>query len=638
MAGGNAREESASETGFFESEAAGVLSIGEFEFDTVERRLTRQGEVVPIQRRPLELLLFLAAQPGRMVSREELLDAFWPNRAADESLTRCISTLRKALGDTNSTPRYLETAWGEGYRLIARTRWNPGRGKRENSGETAERAALRRDPAHRNGWNPAAWSWKAWLLLGFLVTLSFGVVMRYTPAPESGVDFVAVLPISGTFEEEWLGAMLTDHLIETIAKIEGVAVIARGSTAQFTPDADPRDVGRRLGVDAVLLTRFAPSVDGVRLQSQLVSARDGSVLWSFRAAESSSTTNEEEILDLADAVARHLWANLQLGDRRQQVEPEAYREYLRGRYFWNQRSRDGLEAAIHSFSQALEMQPAYVDALAGLADAWLLMPLYGAVPPQEAIPRARSAAERVLALDPEHAHADAVLGVVSMQFDWDWAEAEARLQRAITLNPNDSSAVQWLGELHCYRKQFDECRRYYGLARALDPLSPVIRMLQGSPALYSGQFEAAVTGYQETLRELPDFKFTLVALGHALGGMGAWNRAAEAYREALPHVGLAIVGGPLAFVLARGGRTDEAQAILEELEQLAGSQYVPPSKLAVAHLGLGNRSRSLEYLWDAVDVHDDRLVYLAVDPYFRALQGDPEFRKIVTRLGLDSTP
>ena len=294
----------------------------------------------------------------------------------------------------------------------------------------------------------------------------------------------------------------------------------------------------------------------------------------------------------------------------------------------------GLSAAIDSFNAALELEPDYINALTGLADSWLLMPLYGAVAPNDAIPRAREAAERALQLDPAESRAHAVIGVINMQYDWEWLDAESHLRRALTLNPNDATTEQWLGELNCYRARFDECRRHYRIAAGLDPLSPILSMVQGSPDLYEGRFEAAVAAYLSTLDEMPDFEFTHMGLGHAYIGLEKWDDAIASYETLLPHVGLAIVGGPLIFALAKNGETERAHELLLELENLAGRRHVPPSKLAIAHLGLGDRDQAIAWLQRAVEEHDDRLVYLGVDNLFTELRSDPDFREIAATIGV----
>ena len=556
-----------------------MLQIGAFRIDRTNRRMMRGDTPVHIQQMPLDVLLYLAAHPSRLISREELLNQFWPRAVNDESLTRCISTIRKLLGDVREPPQYIETLWGRGYRLIAEV------GK---AGVTTD----------------------------------------------SSIERIAVLPISARDDVEWAAAALTDQLISTVAKIEGIAVLGRGSVSSFSATSDPMEIGRRLKVDAVLQSDWSRSGEYAGLRSVLVSTRDGSVLWTYQVDALQTASDEETIRELAAAIAARLWARLQLRTTDEPVDPAAHRHYLRGRYFWNQRSSTSLSAAIESFNAALDLDPDYVDALVGLADTWLLLPLYSAVAPHEAITRSRGAAEQALRLHPSESHAHAVIGVIGMQYDWDWVAAESRLLKAVALNPNDTTAIQWLGDLYGYQARFEECRRQYRLALGLDPLSPIVRMMQGSPLLYAGRFQEAITVYKQALQEMPDFNFTRYVIGLAYAGLGAWPQAIACYESSLVELGLEIVGGPLIFALAQSGDTDGAHCLLTKLQALALRRYVPPLKLATAYLGLGDRRRALDWLVRALESHDDRLVYLGVDAHFSSLHADPRFRDIAAQVGI----
>lgn len=618
-----------------------IISFDQFRIDCARRRLLREGRPIRIQQKPLDLLIYLARHHTRVVSRQELLDRFWPRTVNEEALTRCVSTVRRLLGDAREPSRYIETLWGQGYRFVAPIAIQPVRHDTAAGPQGASAGEPTGDERLRFG--ARATRLAAWLILpAAALALALALAASLRTAPESTgvshtaeVHSMAVLPMAARAESDaWLAAALTDHLIQTIARIDGLKVVARGSAAHFHADSDPVEVGARLGVDALLVTRLDRTGKRTGLRAQLVSTRDGSLLWGFDVAPKTEGAEDEQVRQLARSVASRLWAKLQLRPSDRPVAPAAYRLYLRGRYLWNQRSSVALTAAIDAYEAALAIEPDYVDALLGLADSWLVMSNYSAVSPDDTMPKARAAAERALALDPEAAHAFAVLGVIAMQYDWDWSTAEAHLRRALTLNPNDASAEQWLGELYCYRRRPDECRAHLLAAVGLDPLSPVLRMMQGSPALFSGHFDGAVTAYAQALKDAPNFPFTRYVLGLAYAGLGEWERAIASYEASLPDLGMAIVGGPLAFALARNGETTRAEALIAQLEELAAAGYLPPTKLATAWLGLGDRERALESLSRALEVRDDRLVYLAVDSHFTELHADDEFRACAERVGL----
>jgi DNA-binding winged helix-turn-helix (wHTH) protein/TolB-like protein/Flp pilus assembly protein TadD len=596
----------------------GSLVFGEFRIDLAARRLTRSGQALRIQRKPLDVLVHLARRPGQVVSRNELLAAVWGRIVGEEALTRCISILRKLLDDGQEPHRYIETVWGEGYRFLAPVAVE----------QIGAPPSLR--TSRRPGW--LRWS----LFAAVVVTLAGLVVWRQAERVlEAPVERLAVLPMTAeSVDNRWLAEALTVQLTQTISRIEGITVVAHGTAADPARQGDPATLGRELNVGAVLTSHLNGTGAATGIRAQLIGTTDGSVLWSYAVSSAFVDQEPDAIERLAVNVARRLWANLQVGGRTSALNAEAYRHYLRGRYYWSQRSSIGLSAAISAFESALAIQPDYVDAEVGLAESWLLTPLYSATAPNEAMPRARNAATRAIALDPASARALAVLGVVAMQYDWDWMGAETRLRQALTLNPNDVAAEHWLGELSCYRRRFDDCRRHLQAAAALDPLSPVLQMQQGSPALFSGDFAGAVAAYGRARSAAPGFVLTRYVTGLGFAGLQEWERAIEQYRAALPELGLEIVGGPLIFAMARAGDDARARELLAELEGLAVERYVPPSKLAVAWLGVGDRERAMLWLDRALEARDDRLVYLAVDVHFLELHREPEFRARAARIGL----
>ena len=258
---------------------------------------------------------------------------------------------------------------------------------------------------------------------------------------------------------------------------------------------DIQSHGRQLNVEALLFTTLSPTSSGSELGARLLAVEDGSLLWSATAHSEYEFSSGEQVAELSQRLAIRLRPTLQLGERTPAVDQRAYSYYLQGRYYWAQRSAIGLEAAIAAFSAALAIEADYADALLGSAESWLLLPLYGAMAPDAAIPRAQDLAQRAMELDPVSGRARAVLGAIAMQYDWNWREAETLLREAVTLNPNDATAQQWLGEVFCYTNRFEECLRQFQIAYDLDPLSPVLAMQQGTPALYSGDYPTAVSRY-----------------------------------------------------------------------------------------------------------------------------------------------
>lgn len=608
-----------------------ALLFGDFRVDLATGSLNRGDRRLKIQRKPFDVLVFLLEAAPRLVSREELLDRFWSRSVNEEALTRCVSTIRKRIGDLGDPPRFIETHRGVGYRFIAPVErlaeTAPANGSRSRAGRRSRRS---------RGFQTLALAATVIVATAALWSVSRSPSTRDAESESAGfINRIAVLPIRpGPGHEAWLAPALTDHLMQAVSRIEGITVVASGLEPRDSDAADPQAVGRRLQVEAVLASALE-SADGTpELRSRLIATSDGRLLWSSSVETEAQLAGKERIEWLARAVATRLRPSLQLQENPQPISDEAYRHYLQGRYYWSQRSLTGLQAALESFDAALAIEPGYVDALVGAAESWLLMPLYGAMAPTAAIPEARTRAMAALAADAGDPRARAVLGVIAMQYEWDWPRAEARLREAVTLNPNDATARQWLGEFYCYRLRIDDCRRELDLALELDPLSPVLRMLQGSPPLWSGDYAGAARGYSRAVAESPAFSLGQYTLGLAFAGLEEWDSAITAYRAAEPGLGLAIVGGPLIYALARSGNSVSARALLGELHALADARYVPPTKFAVAYLGLGQRDRAMDWLGRALESRDDRLVYLAVDVHFRSLHGDPAFREIATTIGL----
>lgn len=622
--------ERASEASAGVDRTQGTIVFGEFRMDLATRSLARGNRRLKLQRKPFDVLAYLLQATPRLVTREELLERFWSRAVNEESLTRCVSTLRKRLGDLGDPPVFIETHRGVGYRFIA-----PVELLTESAGANRTEPGTRRHSLSGAGLKAVA------LAAAAVAALALWSVSRDSPNGEVESDRtglikrIAVLPIRPEpGGEAWLAPALTEHLMQAVSRIEGVAVVASGLEPGSAMPVDPQAMGRRLQVEAVLASTIESSGGKPELRSRLIATSDGRLLWSFSVESEEQLPEYERIERLARAVATRLRPSLQLQKTPQLVADEAYRHYLQGRYYLSQRSLTSLEAALDAFDRALAIEPDYVDALVGAAESWLLMPLYGAMAPTEATPEARARARAALGIDASNPRARAVLGVIAMQYEWDWPRAESRLREAVTLNPNDATARQWLGELYCYRLRTDDCRREIDLARELDPLSPVLRMLQGSPALWRGDYATAAHEYARAVAENPAYALGHYTLGLAFVGLEQWEPAIAAYRSAEPGLGLAIVGGPLIYALAKSGQGDTARALLGELHALADVRYVPPTKFAVAYWGLGQRDRAMDWLGRAVESRDDRLVYLIVDVHLRAMRDDPAFQEIAATIGL----
>lgn len=589
------------------------IAFDTFVIDREARTLTRSGNRVQIQRKPLEVLIHLVQAAPRLVTRDELLQQFWSRAVNEEALTRCVSTIRKLLGDLDDPPRLIETHRAQGYRFI---------------GTLSERGPA----APRSGKPIALAGAGAGVALLVVAGLAFAPRQTDVPPEIEYIDRVAVLPMgTHSSQPDWLSGALTDHLIHSMSRIEGITIVAPGTIAADTPVAT---VAERLGVDAVLSSRLTSDDAQTSLTAQLKSAPEGEILWSTRIT-SDAGLGASQINDLSRKVASRLRPAIQLQQAGEPVDPTAYRNFLRGRFFLSQRNAQSLYAAIESFEAALAIEPDYAEAAVGAAEAWLFLPLYGATPPIDSAPRARALAERAVALEPENPSAKAMLGAIAMLFEWKWEKAEELLSDAVAANPSDAAAHQWLGELNCFQRRFEECERRLSRAFELDPLSPVLNMQQGSVDFYAGNYQEALSKYVAAAAENPDFAMGRYVIGLAHAGLGQWDQAVTAYESVLSDLGPEVVSGPLAYALAQRGDTTQANAQLTELERIAAGRYVPPSKIAIAYLGLGKTAEAQREFLEAIEARDDRLVYFATDVHTRDLVGQAPFQAIAQQLGLE---
>jgi TolB-like protein/DNA-binding winged helix-turn-helix (wHTH) protein len=608
-------------------ELSGRVRLGAFLLDLETRRLLRDGVPVPLTPKPFRVLAYLVEHRDRLVTRAELLERFWDGGAYEEALTRAVSSVRKALDDQGEPARFIETRWAEGYRYIG------------PCADAAEPEPV--DPGPPPGPPPTPWLTRGrlWVLgsaFAAMAVLAAVVTTRPRAEPHEPIHRIAVLPLQevGDPAPDYVSEGLTDGLVSALSRIEGLSVIARGSTRSVAKDADPRELGRALGVPAYLTGTVRRGDGTVRVAVRLVDTSEGRVLWAYETTGTDAGAEDEVIRALALRLSARLRAPAPARPRTE----AAYDHYLRGRHLWQQRTEASLTQAIAQFEAALASDPDYASAHLGLAESWLLLPLYAGRAPLSAYPRARTSAETALRLDPWSARAHAVLGVVASQFDWDWKTADEHFARAVALDPSDATALQWQAEAHCFRGRFDACARGLRAAYELDPLSPVLAMAQGFPARFAGDTATALRLFHAVERDRPDFPFVHYQLGTTYGAAGNWERALHHYRLALPAFGLNLVGGQMAYAYARSGRRDEALKIRDEMLERSRRGYFPPVTLAAAEVGLGNVEEGLDQLERALELHDDFLVYMRDDPHTRDLMGHPRFAALQVRLGFPPSP
>jgi TolB-like protein/DNA-binding winged helix-turn-helix (wHTH) protein/Tfp pilus assembly protein PilF len=585
-------------------------AFGPFRFDAVERLLYRGAEVVPLTPKVADTLLVLLARQGSVVERTELVRLVWPDTIVEEGgLARNISMLRKALGDEADGCRYVETIPKRGYRFAAQI-------------EGASGARRRR----------LGWRSMVALLIGVAI-LSAGIAYIANSRRAARVSVIAVLPLknlSSDSGQEYFSEGMTDMLVTELAR-SGIRVIAPASVRQLRAGAPLDEVGRRLKVDAVVQGTVLVSGDRVRINAQMADVKTGRVLW----AETYGRGLRDVLglqSEVAGAIAHEVSLSTQPSGRPARpprpVVPAAFDAYLKGRYFWNKRTEAGLRKAIEYFNQAAAEDGTYAPAYAGLADAYALLGStgYDAIPPREAVPLAKAAAQRALALDNHLAAAHTSLAYCLMAYDWDFDGAEREFQEAIRLDPAYPTAHHWYGHLALARGQMDKAAAQFKEANSLDPLSLPVNVGVGWCFYFARRYDEAIRQYRKTLEMDPNFALAHQTLGMVLEQKGAYAEAITEFQRAVALSESPSSIASLGHAYALAGSRGEAKAQLQRLAELSKERYVPAIYPALVYLGLGDRDRAAAWFSGAVAERSEYLIYLQRDPLFDGFRADRRFR------------
>jgi serine/threonine-protein kinase len=500
------------------------------------------------------------------------------------------------------------------------------------------RAALTRDPAAR------------------CTAAEFGAALRQAvsgahpvlaaPAPVEGPDAgsIVVLPfanLSPDPDSEYFSDGMTDELISALTRVEGLRVVSRTTAFAFKgKPQDVRSIGAELAVRAALEGSVRKAGRRLRVSAQLTDCTSGYQLWSEvfdRDVEDVFAIQEE----IGRAIVSALRVRLLGPEVTHLVRPatddlEAYTLYLKGRQLWNRRTEEALRIGLRHFERALERDPSYAMAHAGVADSYCILGFYTALPPREAFPRARDAALRALALDPRLSEARPTLAYVSMYHDWEWDRAEREFRDAIRAGPGYATAHQWYGNYLALMGRFDASCESFGKAVALDPLSPIKAAALGWGHYFARRYEEAIAQCRRALELDPGMSVTYCWLGLALGQAGQHREAVATYEEGVrlsPKEPLGIAF--LAHGLAEAGRVAEARARLAELEAMRAERYVSAYDLAVIHVGLGQPDDALALLRQGVEERTHWMALLRVDPRLDLLRPTPAFGRLLGAMRLD---
>jgi serine/threonine-protein kinase len=461
-------------------------------------------------------------------------------------------------------------------------------------------------------------------------------------AMSAEVKTMAVLPlkvINADASDEYLGVGLADALTTQIGRVPEILIRSTPDKKYAEKHApDPVTMGRLLRVEAVLEGTVQRTGDQIGVTARLYRVADGTVLWSGNFNE--KFANVFAIEDaISQSVAKALIHNVSAEDRkllttRHTDNADAYRAYLKGRYVWNRRTPAALQQSLEFFRQALDLDPTYSSAYAGMADAYALLVWQEQLPRDEFIGRAKATAIKALEIDQTLAEPHASLGYVKFWYDWDFEGAEREFRRAIELNPDYGTAHHWYGEALGMMGRFEDGVKELQLARQVDPLSPIISADLGKLFFLARQPDKAIEELQKALELDPDLPLAHVFLGLAYNKKGLRDKAAaELERIAMMPGSRAIFKATLGFVYGQSGRVANARNILSELlTSRSSKRYVSPFHIALVYVGLGENDKAIEWLETAKQERDPFLMYIPVDPNFDSLRGDARFSELLSQI------
>jgi TolB-like protein/DNA-binding winged helix-turn-helix (wHTH) protein/Tfp pilus assembly protein PilF len=660
----------------------------EFELNVDSCELRRSGVPLKVERIPMELLLLLLQNSGKLVRREVINERLWGDGVfieAEHGINTAINKLRATLRDDSRDPRFIRTVVGRGYCFIAEVNVvQPGKGTPETdalpvssngysggahvgaahiensptvisntveSGQPTPKIPFSQPPDGQEdaehvarGKRSRAWLLTSALLLLVVAGTAF-VLLKQRPERRIPADriphSVAVLPfrnLAPDSGQDYLVDGMTDQLITQLGKNSSLRVISYGSVMQYKGvQSSIRDTARQLNVDMIVEGSYLRAGQKVRITAQLMDARDDREIWTQAYEESDAdllAMQDQVINDIAHRIAFALGGNLSSAGE-QPVNAQARDAYLRGRYLWNQRTVHGLTESIRYYTEALRADPHYAEAYAGLAESYVLLSIYGDVHPSGSLTKAQSAAESALQLDSNLSQAHTALAAVKTDRDWDWSGAEREYRRALELNPGDPTAHHWYA-LHLSRLgRWQEAETEIQRALALDPLSLIINTDAAEIAYWSRRPDLAISRVDAVVTLNPGFAQARLVKGKVLEQLHHYREAEAEFLEAGK-----LFGEPKsllsiqAHALALAGENDKALKIVKDLESASNQRYISGVHIAQVYCALHRPDDALKWLDRAYQQHDTGINMLKVEPMFNGCRADPRFQHLLSELHL----
>ena len=641
--------------------------FGRFRLDARERVLLRDRDLVPLTPKVFDILLALVEQSGHVVEKDYLMKRVWPDTFVEEgNLTQNVSLLRKALGETAGGVQLIETISRRGYRFVATVREATGNGnnfaaisddsKQRDNGDELNVEAPGEVPASvladsigpgfpsvQRAWGGGAVPNGAGLVQtpalsradllstrvskqGILFALGIALIALVSliyftgrgKADDAGtrpIESIAVLPFvddTAGAETVFLNDKIAESLINSLSKLPKLRVVPRSMVANYKDqNIDPRTVGRELNVRAVVTGRVRRHGDTISVQADLIDLENVAQIWGQIYERKLA-----DILIVQDDIARNIFENLRLRlNVEEKKQLEAYRLYLKGRNSWNKRTPSELQQGIQYFQQAIDTDPNYGPAYAGLADCHNMLVVYGASLPKDGFPKAKEAAINALEIDESLAEAHTSLAFIKFRWDRDRVEAERGFRQAIGLQPSYAPAHQWYSSYLVALERFDEAIAEAKRTQELEPLSSTASAHLGWIYYLSGQNDRAIEQGSKILELDPNAFPALRYRGLAYEQKGMYREAIGDFQKGVKLSGSPLMLALLGHAYAASGQRAAAQNVLNELQDLQGRRYVSPYTIAAIHAGLGDKDQAFKLLDKAEEERDIWLMNLKVDPY-----------------------
>jgi TolB-like protein/DNA-binding winged helix-turn-helix (wHTH) protein/Flp pilus assembly protein TadD len=610
--------------------------------------LWKQGRKVRLEGQPVQILMCLLENPGELVTRDELRQRLWPADTYgnfEDGLNAAVKRLRQALNDSAGNPRFIETLPRRGYRFLAPVQAvnaiedvsslieTPPAGPAPESGELLEAKGVVR------------WTfWKRSALALFLVVgISTVWMLRPKNGPSAIIRSLAVLPLENLSHDpsqDYFADGMTDELITELGQISELRVISRTSAMTYKgAHKSLPQIAQELNVDAVVEGTVLRSGDQVRITAQLIQASADKHLWaqSYEGDVHQTLALQRQV---ARAIAEEIQIELTSHERDvlksvKTVNPDAYEAYLKGRFFWNKRTADGMKKAIDYFSQAIESDPNYAQAYAGLADSYALAGdwQYGVLTPREAYPKAKAAATKAIALDSTLGEAHISLAWCMDGFDWNWDSAGKEFTRGIELSPSYATGHHWYGWHLAALGRHDEAIAELEKAGTLDPLSLIIGGDLAEELLIAHRYDESVKQSRKTMNMDPFFAHTHYVLGEAFVQKHRYNEGIAELQKAIELSERSTAfNANLAYTYALSGRRNEAVNIVNDLKSQSQDGLSNAPEIALVYVGLDENDRAMAWLEKAYAERFNPGVLMR--PAFDPLRADPRFQDLLHRIGL----